>query len=76
MEESVTYQAIIRKGVARGEIEEARRLVLRAGEKKFGPPDAAVRAAVDRIADRDQLEGLLIRVFDVDSWQALLQVSS
>jgi predicted transposase YdaD len=71
MEESVTYQAIIRKGVAQGAIEEARRLVLSVGRKKFGAPDKSIQAAIAAIGDRERLEQLLERVFDVDSWSTL-----
>ena len=41
MEESVTYQEIIRKGKAEGLTEEARRILLRMGTKAFGDPEAA-----------------------------------
>jgi hypothetical protein len=69
MEESVTYQAIIR----RGHVEEAQRAVLRVGRKTLGPPDAAAVTAVESITDRDRLEQLLDRALDVSSWQELLQ---
>jgi hypothetical protein len=69
MEESVTYQAIIE----RGEIMEARRLLLAIGRKKFSPPDAATQAAVAATADRERLEHLHERVFDVASWRELLE---
>jgi predicted transposase YdaD len=75
MEESVTYQAIIRKGMAQGVIqgavEEAQRLLLSAGRKKLGPPDKSTQAAIAAIADRERLEQLHERVFDVDSWSKL-----
>lgn len=38
MEESVTYQAIIRKGKSAGAVEEAQKIVLRQGELRFGAP--------------------------------------
>ncbi|MHB8736791.1 MAG: hypothetical protein ACYC6M_15925, partial [Terriglobales bacterium] len=42
MEESTTYQAIIRKGAARGALEEARKMLLRLGETHLQtvPPTA------------------------------------
>jgi hypothetical protein len=65
MEESVTYQEIIRKGV--------RRTLLRLGERKFEtPPDASVREALEAIEDISELEALAVRWLDVDSWQELL----
>src|SRR5438876_1884033 len=45
MEQSATYQAIVRRGRA----EEARRMLLLQGETKFGPPDAATQAALESI---------------------------
>ncbi|HEY1377646.1 MAG TPA: hypothetical protein VGF55_12675 [Gemmataceae bacterium] len=67
MEESVTYQAILEKG----ELKEARHVLLRQGGKKFGPPDAVAQAAIGAIADRQRLEELIDRVLDVASWQEL-----
>jgi hypothetical protein len=68
MEESTTYQAIVRRGRA----EEARRLLLLMGETKFGAPDDNVRAALDSITDVAQLEEVGVRLMSVDSWQELL----
>ena len=80
MEESVTYQAIIRKGKAEGraegraegEAEEARRILLRMGTKAFGAPDAATQAAIAGVLDRERLEALIDRVAEVKNWQELL----
>jgi hypothetical protein len=67
MEESATYQAIVR----RGRTEEARRTLLFQGEAKFGPPDAATQAAIEALNDLPQLEELLLRLIRVGSWQEL-----
>lgn len=72
MEESATYQAIVRRGREQGRVEEARRVLLIGGETKFGPPDAATRAALEAINDLGQLEALVVRLLSVDSWQALM----
>ncbi len=72
MEESTTYQAIIRKGEARGRAEEARRLLLRLGQKQLGQPDAAVVAAVQAITDVERLEALAEQVLEARTWQQLL----
>ena len=76
MEESVTYQAIIEKGIekgeARGRVEEARRLLLRQGRIRFGPPDEATQAAVAAIADVERLERWGERLVQVTTWQELL----
>jgi hypothetical protein len=69
MEESVTYQAIIRKG----RLFEARRLLLLLDRKLFGPADEATEAALNAIDDVQKLEELSERILDVGSWRAFLQ---
>jgi hypothetical protein len=71
MEESTTYQAIVRKG----RISEARQFVLRLGRKRFGSPDDATEAALNAIEDVEKLEELGERILDVGSWEELLQSS-
>lgn len=68
MEESVTYQALLRKGRA----EEARRIVLLQGAVRFGAVPREVEAAVNDISDVNRLESLLTRIFDADGWDDLL----
>jgi hypothetical protein len=68
MKDSVTYQAILEEGEAR----EARRILLRMGQKRFGPPGEAIVAAIDGITDREQVEALTERLLDVSSWDELL----
>jgi predicted transposase YdaD len=76
MEESTTYQAILRKGerkgLAEGEAKEARRLVFIIGERKFGPPDPATRAAIDAMTDVARLEELAARLAVAESWAEAL----
>lgn len=88
MEESTTYQAILRRGLkegrAQGEAEgrvigevkgratEARELLLRLGTKKFGPPPADVVAEIAAIGEAEPLERLVERVLDVASWPELM----
>jgi predicted transposase YdaD len=84
MEESTTYQAIIRRGEAIGEArgqaagraegraEEARRMLLLLGQDKFGPPDAATLVAVQAITDIERLEALGRQVRQAETWQQLL----
>jgi hypothetical protein len=57
VKDSTTYQKILRDGRAEGHIEEARRIVLRQGTKRFGEPEAAILAA---------LEDLGLRILDAD----------
>jgi hypothetical protein len=76
MRESVTYQAILREGEAigeaRGRADEARRILLRLGERKFGPPTVGTRAELRRISDLERLELLTDRVLNASSWDELL----
>jgi hypothetical protein len=72
MEESVTYQAIFRKGWMQGRVEEARHILVLQGEQKFERPgNAAVRLTLESIDDILQLEALSLRLLDVNSWQEL-----
>ncbi len=96
MKESVTYQAILEegeakglergrtegraegeaigeaRGEARGRAEEARALLRRIGEKRFGPAEASVATALDAIETPERLEQLVERALDVESWAELL----
>jgi predicted transposase YdaD len=72
MEESSTYQLIVSRGEAKGKLEEARKLLLRQGRKKFGEPDSTTLSAVESVTDLGRLEALSDHLLDVDSWQALL----
>jgi predicted transposase YdaD len=75
MEESVTYRAIVEKGrkegLAEGSLAEARKMVLRLGEKRIGAPSARVQAALEAL-ELPKLEELLLRVNEVSSWEELL----
>jgi predicted transposase YdaD len=73
MEESVTYQAILRKGEERGRVKEARRMLLVLGREKFGAPDDAAQATLDAIDDRQRLEELSKRLFGASTWRELLE---
>jgi predicted transposase YdaD len=84
MRDSVTYQAILEEGkaegIAQGKAEgeakgmtvEAKRILLRMGQKRFGPPGEAIVAAIGGITDREQAEALTERLLDVSSWDELL----
>jgi hypothetical protein len=80
MKESVTYQAILEegeakgllKGKAEGKAEEARRMLVLFGQNPLGEPSAEVKAALEAIADVNRLEELAVRVNSVASWQELL----
>jgi hypothetical protein len=76
MEESVTYQKIIKKGEALGKalgkVEEARRLLLLQGRNRFGETSPEVQSALDALTDVNHLEELSVRLLHVASWQELL----
>jgi hypothetical protein len=56
----------------KGHMDEIRRLLLRLGTRRFGPPDQAVPAALITIADTKRLERLVEALLDVACWQELL----
>jgi len=68
MEESTTYQAIVRRGRA----EEARRVLLLQGETKFGSRDEEAGGVIEAINDLQRLEELAVRLLNVNSWKELL----
>ena len=76
MEESVTYQKTIRKGEAMGEakgkLEEARKILLLLGRRRFGEPSAEVAAGLEAVTDLNRLEELNERLLQATSWQELL----
>jgi predicted transposase YdaD len=82
MQESTTYQKILREGRNEGRnegrdegrnegrnegrISEAHRMLLRLGRKKYRDPDVATIAAIEAIKDIDRLEALGERILDPD----------
>jgi len=76
MEASVTYQKIIRKGKAEGEINEARKILLLQGRNRFGDPPPEALASLNALTDVRQLEELGVRLLQASSWQELLGLPS
>jgi hypothetical protein len=76
LEDSSVYQAILAKGETKGEaqglIKEARKLLFRFGQKRFGPPNEMVESTLNNISDLSRLEELHERLLEVSSWQELL----
>jgi len=62
----------LEEGVARGSAEEARRILLRLGTRKFGGPDAPTAATLARLSDRETLEELIDGILNATSWPELL----
>ncbi len=81
MQESTTYQAILKegldKGVSEGRVSEAQRLLLMLGETRFGEADEAIRRSVEAILDLERLERVTRRILDskVQDWNGLLETS-
>jgi predicted transposase YdaD len=82
MKESVTYQAILEegeakgraKGLVQGKAEEARRMLVLFAREKLGQPSAKVKTALDAVADVSHLEELAQQVSHVTTWEELLGV--
>ncbi len=82
MQESTTYQAILREGrnvgrnegLIEGRVSEAQRLLLMLGEARFGKSDETCRSFVEAILDVERLESLTKRILDtnVEDWNGLL----
>jgi hypothetical protein len=80
MKESVTYRAMLEEGKAwareqaeaRGMMVGMKQALFRLGLKRFGPPDLAIIAAIEGIADREHVEALIERVLDISGWDELL----
>jgi len=59
-------------GEERGEEKALHAVILRLGEKRFGTPNAATRAALEAIGELAKLEALSLRLLEVGSWDELL----
>ena len=68
MRESVTYQAIVEEG----KIEARQVVLLRLGERRFGPPGPDARAALNCISDLNRLDRLIDQLLDASNWDELL----
>lgn len=69
LRESTTYQFILDEG----RIDEARKLLVRQGQKHVGPPSEGISTALSAIKDFERLEHLHDRMDKVKSWEELLQ---
>jgi hypothetical protein len=86
MKESTTYQAILAEGAAmgeakgeargeaRGKAEEAKKLLLLLGGKRFGAPEGPAAAAVDALTSVEHLERLVVRLEEASGWEELLDL--
>ena len=80
LEDSTTYQWILKKGhaqgvaegVAQGAIHATQALVLRLGAKRFGRATESTEIAVRAITDTDRLQRMTERVIDATTWDEIL----
>ncbi len=68
MKESSGYQIILDEG----RTEEAQKILLRQGQRRFGPPTEATRMALQGMTDLERLERMTDRIFDATTWEDLL----
>jgi hypothetical protein len=68
MQESSTYQYILRQG----EVRALQRTLMRLGRQQFGPPNEAAETSINGLTDIPRLERMLDRVHETTSWQDLL----
>jgi hypothetical protein len=50
----------------------AKKIILRQGRKRFGPPDDATAATLEAIWDVERLERMSERLLDANSWAEVL----
>jgi hypothetical protein len=71
MEESDTFLAIIDEGRLR----EAKQVVVRLGQIRFGPLDPALKAILDVMNDLDRLERMLASILTAPGWAGVFATS-
>jgi predicted transposase YdaD len=72
MEESSTYQAILRKGEIKGElngeVKGLHKAALMVGEQRFGTPSARVRKRLNALTTSTEWDEVLLRIMQLNSW--------
>ena len=76
MKESSFYQYILAEGKvegkAEGKAEEAKKLLRRIGQRRFGEPDPRAAEAIESLDDLESVESLVERSYLASSWAELL----
>lgn len=62
----------LQKGLQEGQVQHARRTLIRFGSRKFGTPPESVRQTIEQITDLDRLDRLTDQVGQAFSWPELL----
>jgi hypothetical protein len=73
LELSSTYQALLHEGRMAGNLEEARKMLLRVGQRRLGEADAETKAFLESITSVETLESFADRLWDIESWAELQQ---
>jgi predicted transposase YdaD len=60
------------RGLKEGRLQEARKLLLRLGQLRWGPPGVEIRGTIERIANLERLEQMSDRVILASGWTDLL----
>ncbi len=68
MRDSDTYMMILEEGRE----EEAKKVILCLGQKRFGAADAAATTRLESITDLARLDRIVERLLDAANWQELL----
>jgi hypothetical protein len=75
LELSSVYQAARQEGLdegeEKGELQEARAMLVRFGRRRLGEPNAATHTFLESITDVATLEGFADRLWDIESWEEL-----
>lgn len=82
MEESTTYQEILktgfekgeRTGFEKGEIKALRKIIRDLGSSKFGTPNEETLQALGSITDREKLDRLVNSILSASTWNELLAI--
>ncbi len=68
MSESDTFDMIVEEG----QVKQAKRDILRVGQKRFGPADGAATERINATSDLEWLERMHDRLLEATTWQELL----
>ena len=68
--ERLSFPPLVKGGKVH-EIDEAKRILLRQGRKRFGRAKVDIKARIEALSDLNRLEQLVDRVLDATSWDDL-----
>jgi hypothetical protein len=72
LKDSSYYQVLLKEGLEKGRITQAREILFRLGRLRFGRLDKATRSAIEAIDDLERLERLNERILTATNWRDLL----